>query len=114
MKKLLTLAAVLFPASLAATPYDGVYRQTSNAECGIVGADGAALKIEDGIFHGVEMDCRMTKPVNVVDMDATLYTMQCTGEDTQWSERAMIMKSKEDGIIMIWDGYAFAYSRCPE
>lgn len=110
------LAAILAlaPVVATATPFDGLYRQTANAECALVGVEGGALLIEDGIFYGVDVECRMTRPVNVVDMDATLYTMQCSGEDQIWSERAMLMNDGEsDGIVMIWDGYAFRYSRCP-
>lgn len=104
------------PVAAFAAPYDGVYRQNANAECGLIGVEGGALLIEDGIFHGVEMECRMTRPVSVVDMDATLYTMQCTGEGSVWSERAMLMADAEEegGLIMIWNGYAFRYSRCPD
>jgi len=112
----LAAALAAFAASVAASPYDGTYRQNANAECGLVGADGAALRIADGIFYGVEMQCRMTRPVDVVNMDATLYTMECSGPDQQWSERAMVMKAAGDAgdIIMVWNGYAFKYSRCPE
>lgn len=111
----LAAAFILAPAVAMATPYDGTYRQNANAECALVGADGGSLRIEDGIFYGVEMECRMTRPVNVVDMDATLYTMSCSGAGEIWTERAMLMNDAEtDGIIMIWNGYAFKYSRCPE
>lgn len=106
----------LFPAIAVASPYDGIYRQSANSECALVGVDGGALQIESGIFYGVEMECRMTRPVNVVDMNATLYTMACSGEDQVWTERAMLMKDAQvsGGLIMIWDGYVFRYSRCPE
>lgn len=109
------LALILCPVIVAATPYDGTYRQNANSECLLVGVYGGALRIEDGIFYGVEMECRMTRPVTVVNMDATLYTMRCSGEDQIWSERAMVMNDAEvdGGIIMVWDGYAFRYSRCP-
>lgn len=112
----LAVALILAPAIATATPYDGTYRQNANAECGLVGVGGGALKIKDGIFYGVEVECRMTRPVQVVNMDATLYTMQCSGEDQVWTERAMLMNDAETdgGIIMLWDGYAFRYSRCPE
>jgi hypothetical protein len=110
----LVLAAVLAPLA-AASPYDGTYRQASNAECSLVGVDGGAIRVAGGIFYGVEMECRMTSPVNVVDMDATLYTLQCSGEDSQWAERVMMMQAAEDGgLIMVWNGYAFRYDRCPD
>jgi hypothetical protein len=109
------LAAIiaLLPTLAAAGPYDGVYKQVANADCANIGVDGGALKIEDGIFYGVEVECRMTRPVDVLQMDATLYTMQCSGGDQIWTERAMLMDSAEDdGILMIWNGYAFAYAVC--
>ena len=57
----------------------------------------------------------MASPVQVVDMEATLYNMQCAGEDVAWSERAMLMNDKESGgLIMIWNGYAFRYGRCAD
>jgi len=108
------LLAVL-PFVAGATPYDGTYRQAANSECGLVGVDGAAIKIEDGIFYGVGMQCLMSRPVNVVDMDATLYTMECSGGGDVWAERAMIMDGPGDGsIFVIWNGYVFRYSRCPD
>jgi hypothetical protein len=109
----LALAFLLAPSLALATPYDGIFKQTANSDCGIIGVDGGSLKIEDGIFYGVEVECRMTRPVDVISMDATLYTMQCSGDDQIWTERAMLMDAAEDdGIIMVWNGYAFAYDRC--
>lgn len=103
----------LWPSLAVAGPYDGTYKQAANADCANVGVDGGALKIEDGIFYGVEVECRMTRPVDVLQMDATLFTMQCSGDDQIWTERAMIMDAADDdGIIMIWNGYAFAYAAC--
>lgn len=112
--KALGIALALLAVPALATPYDGIYRQNANSDCGLVGVDGGSLRIDDGIFYGVEMECRMTRPVSVVSMDATLYTMACSGNDEIWTERAMLMKDAqvEDGIIMIWNGYAFRYSAC--
>lgn len=110
---LLALAASALPLTAIADTFDGVYKQTANAECSLVGADGGSLKIENNIFYGVEVECRMTGAIDVVDMEATLYDMQCIGEGSTWSERAMLMADAEgDGIYMIWDGYAFRYDRC--
>ena len=115
MRKTISAFLACVPTLVAATPYDGVFKQTANSECALIGVNGGSLKIEDGIFYGVEVECLMSRPVNVVDMDATLYTMQCSGEDQIWTERAMLMNAAEgDGIVMIWDGYAFAYDRCAE
>ncbi len=112
--RLAALAALLAGAA-AATPYDGVYRQHANAECALVGVDGGALRIAGGVFYGVDAQCRMTRPVDVLDMDATLYTMECTGEGQDWMARAMLMQAAGgDGIIMVWNGYAFRYNRCPD
>ena len=112
----LAVSSLLWPlaAAVAATPYDGVYKQVANADCGLIGVDGGAIAIENNIFFGVELECRMDRPVDVVNMNATLYTMQCSGEDQSWSERALLMTAAEaDGLIMLWDGYAFRYDRCP-
>ncbi len=111
----LALAALTLPGLALAGPYDGVYRQAANADCGLIGVDGGAISIEDGVFNGVEMECRMTRPVDVVNMDATLYTMECSGEDQIWSERTLLMNAAaEGGLIMLWNGYAFRYDRCPD
>ena len=107
--------ALALPGLALAGPYDGVYRQVANADCSLVGVDGGAIEIREGLFFGVEMECRMTRPVDVVNMEATLYTMQCSGEAERWTERAMVMEDAQtEGIIMIWNGYAFRYARCPE
>jgi hypothetical protein len=112
---LIGVVAVLGSGSASAGPYDGVYKQTTNAECALVGVEGGSLKIAESIFYGVEVECRMTRPVDIADMDATIYQMECSGEGQTWSERAMMMNDAEDtGIYMIWDGYAFRYDRCDD
>lgn len=106
-------ALVMAPTLLMAGPFDGVYKQTANAECALVGVDGGSLKIEDDIFYGVEVECRMTNPVDLTDMNATVYEMQCSGEGLTWSESAMMMPDADaTGLYMIWSGYAFRYDRC--
>jgi hypothetical protein len=77
---LLISALCLLPAILLGGPYDGVYRQTANAECALIGVNGGSVRIASGIFYGVETQCRMTRPVDVNGMNATLYTMECSAE----------------------------------
>jgi hypothetical protein len=111
------LLAVLLslPVAAAALPWDGTYRLSEEANCDRVGEEGGALRIAEGVLEGVESSCRMTEPVDVLDLDATLYVMACEGEGQSWTERAMLMKAAEgDGIFLLWRGYAFRYERCPE
>lgn len=106
---------ICIPGIAFAGPYDGTYKQTSNSECSLVGIDGGSLKVAESIFYGVEMQCRMTNPVDINDMNATIYDMECSGSGQTWSERAIIMQDAETpGIIMVWNGYAFRYDRCGE
>ena len=106
------LLAALLPQAALALPWDGTYRLGEDADCE---AEGGSLRIEEGVLHGVESTCRMTDPVDVLDLDATLYVMDCEGEGQEWSERAMLMKAAEgDAIFLAWRGYVFRYDRCPE
>jgi hypothetical protein len=116
MRCILPLAVfALLPVAANSGPFDGVYKQTSNAECSLIGVDGGSLKIAESIFYGVEVECRMARPVDINDMDATIYHMECSGEGQTWTERAMLMNDAEgSGIYMIWNGYAFRYDRCEE
>lgn len=91
---------------------EGRYKLSPDADCSSE-ADGSLLKIEEDIFYGTESQCRMTNPVEVRDMSATLYDMICTGEGTAWTERALMLQGAQDELILVWDGYAFAYPRCP-
>ncbi len=105
-------------AGIAITPavageFDGLYKQGPDADCTLIGVDGGALKIEDNVFFGVESICRMERPVDVVGMDAYLFDMDCSAEGTNWSARALFMHAADDGLIMVWNGYAFKYDRCP-
>ena len=107
------VALFLVPTLAAATPYDGRYKQTTDSDCGVIGQEGGAIEIEDGIFKGVELQCRMTRPVSVVDMDATLY-VQCSGQAELDGTCPCYASCKRDDVIMLWDGYAFVYEACAQ
>ena len=109
----LSVTCALVPTLVSGGPFDGVYKQTANAECSLVGIDGGSVKVEDSIFYGVEMQCRMINPIDIRDMNATIFNMECSGSGQTWSERAIMMADAETpGVYMIWNGYAFRYQRC--
>ena len=108
------LTAAAMAAERQAPQFDGLWRASPTTDCSVVGGDGGALKIEDDVFHGAETTCRMTDPVNVRDMDARLFDMVCEGEGTAFTERALMMRAADGGLILLWNGYAFKYDRCPE
>jgi hypothetical protein len=114
LSALLPVALTLSAAPVFALPWDGTYRLSPEADCARVGQEGGALRIAEGALHGVEATCEMTAPVDIVDMEATIYTMDCAGEGERWTERAILMEAAEgDAIFVIWNGYAFRYERCP-
>ena len=92
MRALLTCAALMAAMPAMGGEFDGVFKQGPEWDCGLAGVDGGALVIKDGIFHGVEMECRMENPVDVRDMDAYLYDMECSGGGSAWSARALPLR----------------------
>lgn len=120
MSAALPRATALF-LCLAAAPaladggrFDGLWKPSPTTDCTVTGEDGGALKIEDNVLYGVESKCRMTRPVDVRDMDAELFDMECTGEGRDWTERAFFMRAADGGLIMAWNGFAFKYDACGE
>ncbi|MBT0957331.1 hypothetical protein IV417_08035 [Alphaproteobacteria bacterium KMM 3653] len=107
----LTLLAALACSPAASAGFEGRYKFTKEADCAV---DGQFLRIEEGVFYGAESQCVMANPVNVRDMKAQLFDMTCTGEGSAWTERAMFMEGAEGGLVLVWNGYAFQYDRCPE
>jgi hypothetical protein len=105
--------AVAPGASADAQGYDGRYRLEPGADCAAPDGSPGLLRIEDDVLYGAESACRMTNPVEVRDMDATLYDMQCTGDGSAWAERALVMRGAENELVLVWNGYAFAYPACP-
>jgi hypothetical protein len=108
------LSALALPGVAGTLDIDGTYRLAVDGDCARIGEPGGALKIEDGVLTGVDSTCRMTNPVNVRDMDAQLFDMACSGEGLDWVERAMVMRAADGGVILVWNGYAFAYDRCAD
>lgn len=112
------LAAVALAATLGlpgmgqAQDMDGLYKATPEADCDVADGEGL-IAIEDDVFRGFESTCRMTNPLEVRGMDATLYDFVCTAGATVWEERAIVVEGAAGELILVWDGYAFAYPACP-
>ena len=107
--------AICLAGAAGAADYTGQYALTDGSDCsaGSIDDPNGALVIAGDLFQGVESSCRMTLPVDVIGMDATLFTFECTGEGLTWDMRAMIMRAAQGGIFVIRDGFAFHYPDCP-
>lgn len=107
----------LLIAGTAATaqtgPYDGDWTIGDPAACA-VGMDNTnfAFRIADGQIRGVESACRMTNPVEIRGLGATLFDMECAGEGESWSYRNFLMIDRQGDLIMINDGDVSILSRC--
>ncbi|WP_205859856.1 hypothetical protein [Cochlodiniinecator piscidefendens] len=108
----MSLSLLIAGTAVQAQDFSGQYSQGNSADCTTIGETGNAIRIEDGVFYGVETECRMTLPVDVRDMDAWLFDMACDGEGQTWQARAMFMPAADGGLIMVWNGFAFKYDEC--
>ncbi len=111
MRSLLALALACAATGAGAQGYDGTYRFPGTQGCTFLGIDNGVIQIRRGVLSGAENDCRMTNPIEVRDMDATLYDLLCQGEGMEWQERAMIMRSAR-GVVIARRGYATDFERC--
>lgn len=100
----LSLALSLVAAPLAADQYDGIYRPdqpwAESWNCSDVGSDGGAMAVQDGWFYGVESACKLTNPVNVRDLPATLFDAECSAEGETYTQRVMLMSTAR-GVVLV-------------
>ncbi|MCX7558142.1 hypothetical protein OS190_01085 [Sulfitobacter sp. F26204] len=115
-------SAIVLMATLAMTNVshaqglDGLYKPDAEWadawDCKSVGMDGGAMAIQDGVFFGIESECRMLNPTKVRDMDATLFDLHCSNESEISQMRIMILDTPE-GIVTVRDGGDVTrYIRC--
>lgn len=111
----LCLIALLVPSCLMAQGFDGLYFPEGQrgwlCDEESLGQDGGALAIRERKLIGVETSCALTRPVNVRDMDAVLYDLDCTAEGEQATERALIARS-DTGVIILRDGFVAQWQKC--
>lgn len=101
------------PATAQMTPTDGDWTRGDPARCefGIDSPD-LAIRIRDGVLHGLESACDLTNPVPVRDMDATLYDMTCQGEGESWSYRLFAAINNDGTLTLIQNGWTSVMQRC--
>lgn len=106
-------------AALADTAqFDGTYAIDPAARDCLVGqgdVPGAAFRIEEGQFFGIESVCRLANPTNIRDMSAArLFDLQCRGEGAEWSDRILLMKLDDGSLLRVVNGLAFTNPLCRE
>ncbi|TYB81611.1 hypothetical protein [Maritimibacter fusiformis] len=116
MRRIIALALTCaLPATASATPYDGMFRPNydfaASWDCTSLGMDGGAVAVQGDKLIGVENTCTLTDPVEVRDMNATLYDAECSGEGETARERLMLM-AHDYGIYVIRDGFVSDWLRC--
>ncbi|MFN7002383.1 MAG: hypothetical protein ACK4NW_02995 [Roseinatronobacter sp.] len=121
MRRSILISAIVFAAGAAqadTTRYDGTYAIDPLARDCVVGqgdVPGAAFRIENGRFFGVESVCRLANPTNIRDMEAAmLFDLQCSGEGTEWSDRILLMKLDDGSLLRVVNGLAFTNPLCRE
>lgn len=102
------------PSALAGT-YDGRYQMQPGSKCLSTGMDdkNGAVVIKEGVFSGVEMSCRMKRPVSVRGLNGTLYDMECSGEGLDFGFRTFFMLLNKDELLMARPGSSNVRKRCP-
>ncbi len=114
---LLSLGATLGSA-VAEGRFDGMYRPAGDTyspqQCDIewINSDGGPLVIKGGKLHGVESVCEMTNPVNVRDMDAVLFDMECWAEGSPFNYRAMLLRRGDTNLHVITDRWVWEWTAC--
>ena len=111
----LMFAFILCPSFVCADDYDGLYHPEGQrgwlCDEPSLGSDGGALAIRDGKLVGVETVCEMSNPVNVRDMDAVLYDLECESEGESTTERMLVARS-DTGVIVLRNGFAAEWRTC--
>ncbi len=96
MRFALIATFALAAGTAGAGPYDGVFRPNydfaKSWDCEAIGTQGGALAVNGRVFHGIGHNCALTDPVEVRDMNATLYDAECSGEGQDYRERLMLME----------------------
>lgn len=106
------MAMIAFSSAANAQGIDGLYQpagQSWSCSPDLIGQDGGALAIQNGILDGVGNQCELTAPVAVGD--GTRFTAVCMGEGSKYSE-TLTIEPTETGVRIERSGYTTDWSRC--
>jgi hypothetical protein len=110
MGRTAALIALTAATSPAAEPAAGVF---DGYDCAAPVSDQRVILL-DGEIHYYETACRLEAPEPVAGMgDAFLYWADCAGEGQIWRERTLLMTRMGGDLIVVGDGWAERYARCP-
>ena len=115
MKLWVFLLPFMATSAFALGEYEGIYRPAAewadNWDCKRLGQDGGAMAVIDNQFVGIGRACRLSNPVNVRDIDATLFDADCSAEGNGMTERMMLMEMT-DGIAVLTNGSVILLRQC--
>lgn len=80
---------------------------------GPMGVPGGSIGIEGNRLMGLENACTLRDPVAVRGMDAQLFDTECTGEGMTYDGGRVLLMATPDGLVMLRDGIAVNWHRCP-
>ncbi len=103
------LALALAPGAGIAQGYDGSY---ALGDCAAAGEGAVTLAGATITFY--ESACRLSGATRLSGFEAaTLYEASCAGEGETWQETLLLMPALEDGLVVVAQGWASVYARCP-
>ncbi|MCA0206003.1 MAG: hypothetical protein LCH92_16775 [Proteobacteria bacterium] len=91
--------------------YDGTWTFLDAASCR-PGSD-AVVRVTLPEIRYYESLCRLSNPVPVRGMEATLYDADCAGEGETWHHRLLLMRTDDGQLLQLQDGFAQLLNACP-
>ncbi|MEZ5722798.1 MAG: hypothetical protein R3D59_15215 [Paracoccaceae bacterium] len=104
MRTLVPVAVVLGLCAVTAVagPFDGVY--VAHSDAGAPDWSGCAaldILIADDRVRYFDVDCSLTAPVQIRDMDALLFDGQCTLDGRSKAGRVLIRRMETGDVMLV-------------
>lgn len=116
---ILFTTACLQAASTFAQPLDGMYVQenfTTSCQPDLAGMDGGPALVDGERLVMLDTWCTLENPVDIRNMNATLYDATCfvSGYGSGQHYRVLLGASRDGGLMVVFDDFAFTLPRCAE